>query len=74
MEDGRDAGRIRPDVAADLLNLLGPLRSAEDGAAGVRVAEVRRKISERVSEGGVAEAQADVLRSRLAEVDRAAGA
>jgi serine/threonine-protein kinase len=74
VEDGRDAGRIRPDVATDLLNLLGPLRTAEVGEVGDRVAAVRQKIQDRVVEGTVAEAQADVLRSRLAEVDRAAGA
>jgi serine/threonine-protein kinase len=72
VEDGRDAGRIRPDVATDLLNLLRPLDTAETAEVGDRVDEVRRKIRARVSEGSVKRAQADVLRDRLADVERAA--
>ena len=72
VEDGRDAGRIRPDVATDLLNLLRPLDTAAATEVDDRVDEVRRKIRARVSEGSVKRAQADVLQDRLAEVSRAA--
>jgi len=74
VEDGLADGWIREDVATDLLNLIRPLRTAESSEVGDRVAEVRRKVRDRVSEGSVAEAQGDELEARLAEVDRAAGA
>jgi serine/threonine protein kinase len=74
VEDGVAGGRIREDVATDLLNLIRPLRTAESTEVGDRVAEVRRKVRDRVSEGSVAEAQGDMLQARLADVDRAAGA
>jgi eukaryotic-like serine/threonine-protein kinase len=74
VEDGLADGWIREDVATDLLNLIRPLRTAESSEVGDRVAEVRRKVRDRVSEGSVAEAQGDELEARLADVDRAAGA
>jgi serine/threonine-protein kinase len=74
VENGVAGGHIREDVATDLLNLIRPLRTAESTEVGDRVAEVRRKVRDRVSEGSVAEAQGDELEARLADVDRAAGA
>jgi serine/threonine-protein kinase len=74
VEDGRADGLIREDVAIDLLNLIRPLRTAESTEVGDRVAEVRRKVRDRVSEGSVKQEQGDELEARLADVDRAAGA
>ena len=73
VEAGQAVGQIRPDVATDLLNLLGPLGGADPGDIDRLVDELRRKIDERVSEGSVAQARAAVLRSRLSDL-RAAGA
>ena len=75
VEDGAAGGDIRSDVATDFLNLLRPLTSADAGAddVGRRVDALRRKIDDRAGEGTVAPAQVALLRSRLADLDRAAG-
>jgi hypothetical protein len=72
VEAGQAVGQIRPDVATDLLNLLGPLGGAEPAEVGRLVDELRRKIDDRVDEGAVARSRAAVLRSRLSDLDRAA--
>jgi hypothetical protein len=73
VEAGQAVGQIRPDVATDLLNLLGPLGGAEPAEVGRLVDDLRRKIEDRVDEGTVARSRAAVLRSRLSDLDRAAG-
>jgi serine/threonine-protein kinase len=73
VESGQAAGQIRPDVATDLLNLLGPLGGADAQDIDRLVDELRRKIDERIDEGSVAAAQAAVLQSRLSDLDMAAG-
>ncbi|MET8154455.1 serine/threonine-protein kinase [Actinoplanes sp. NPDC049668] len=69
---GRELGEIRPDVAQDLINLLGPLGRAKAADVLQRAKELQRKVLERVEEGSVDDARADVLRSRLADLERAA--
>ncbi len=66
-------GQIRKDVAQDLLNLLGPLSTAQGSDVPGQIDALRRKIQTRVGEGGVTPARATVLQSRLADLDRAAG-
>ncbi|MCM4082025.1 serine/threonine-protein kinase [Paractinoplanes hotanensis] len=64
---------IRSDVALDLLNLLRPLANGDGDNVGGQVDALRRKINDRAGEGSVSPAQATLLRSRLADVNRAAG-
>jgi hypothetical protein len=73
VEAGRAQGQIRPDVAVDMLNLLGPLGEADTREAEHRVTELRRKLRDRVDEGSVDAARAEVLRDRLADLDQAVG-
>ena len=71
VQAGQAGGQIRPDVATDLLNLIRPLTGADPVDVDRRVDELRRKIDQRVSEGGLDAARAAVLRSRLADLGRA---
>jgi serine/threonine-protein kinase len=73
IEDGAAGGDIRSDVATDFLNLLQPLTDADRADLGTRVDALRRKINDRAGEGSVSPAQVALLRSRLADLDRAAG-
>jgi serine/threonine-protein kinase len=73
LEAGREQGQIRPDVAVDLANLLRPLDGADADTAGDQVAELRRKLDDRVQEGSVDAARADLLRRRLADLEQALG-
>ncbi|MEU4222585.1 hypothetical protein AB0F10_45510, partial [Actinoplanes sp. NPDC026623] len=69
---GRELGQIRPDVAQDLINLLGPLGRAKDADVRQRVEELQRKVLERVEEGSIDGARAGLLQARLADLARAA--
>jgi serine/threonine-protein kinase len=69
---GRELDQIRPDVAQDLINLLGPLGGATDADVRQRVEELQRKVLERVEEGSIDGARADLLQARLADLARAA--
>jgi len=71
IETGQEREQIRPDVAVDLLNLLGTLSQANSGNAEQQVTELRRKLRERVSEGSVDAARAEIVRNRLADLDQA---
>jgi len=71
VEAGQAEGQIRPDVAVDLLNLLRPLDRADPGEADHQVAELRRKLRDRVGEGSVDGARAEILLSRLADLHAA---
>jgi hypothetical protein len=73
VKGGAASGKIRPDVAKDLLNLLQPLSNAQGSDLTGQVQALRKKVRTRVGEGGVTEAQAAVLQSRLEDLDRAAG-
>lgn len=73
VEGGEVSGQIRQDVAQDLLNLLGPLSNAQGSDLTGQVQALREKIQTRVGEGGVSQARAVVLQSRLEDLDRAAG-
>jgi hypothetical protein len=71
IEDARDQRTIRPDVAVDLLNLLRTLDGADASDADRQVAELRRKLDDRVQEKSVDTATARIVRSRLADLERA---
>jgi hypothetical protein len=71
IEDGRDQRKIRPDVAVDLLNLLRTLGGADASDADRQVTELRRKLDDRVQENSVDATTARVVRSRLADLERA---
>jgi hypothetical protein len=71
IETGQERDQIRADVAVDLLNLLGTLSQANSGNAEQQVTELRRKLRERVSEGSVDAARAEIVRNRLADLDQA---
>jgi eukaryotic-like serine/threonine-protein kinase len=73
VKGGEASGQIRGDVADDLLNLLKPLSNAQGSDLTGQVQALREKIRTRVGEGGVSEARAAVLQSRLEDLDRAAG-
>ncbi|MFG1606505.1 serine/threonine-protein kinase [Actinoplanes sp. NPDC049265] len=68
VEEGRSTGRIRDDVAVDLLNLLQQLDNAPAAEVPGRVDALRQKVRQRIGEGGLDAAQADVLQARLDEV------
>ena len=65
---GQVAGEIRDDVAVDLINLLRQLDATPPQDVSRRVAELRRKISDRVGEGGLTRTYADELHNRLDRV------
>jgi serine/threonine-protein kinase len=71
IEAGRAKGQIRPDVAVDLLNLLGPLDRARTREAENQVTELRRKLRDRAGEGSVDAGRAEILQNRLADLDQA---
>ena len=73
MEAGQASGDIRPDVAADLINLIRPLGRADPEDVDNRVEDLRRKIRDRVDEGSLAEDRAAILQARLADLGGAAG-
>ena len=68
VEAGQEAGEIRDDVAVDLINLLRQLDTTPAQDVNRRVAELRRKISDRVGEGGLTRTYADELHDRLDRV------
>jgi eukaryotic-like serine/threonine-protein kinase len=71
VEEGRSSGRIREDVAVDLLNLLQQLGNAPPAEVSGRVDALQQKVRQRIGEGGLDAGQADVLQARLSEVKRA---
>ncbi|MBM2621333.1 serine/threonine protein kinase [Actinoplanes sp. LDG1-06] len=64
---------IRSDVQTDLLNLLQPLNNPDADNIDSRIDALRRKVNDRAGEGSLSSSQASQLRSRLADLDRAAG-
>jgi serine/threonine-protein kinase len=73
VEDGAADGEIRDDVALDLLNLIRPLALTEGRDVATQVALLRLKITQRLGEGGLQPARAELLRARLTDLDQAAG-
>jgi serine/threonine-protein kinase len=73
VEDGAADGEIRDDVALDLLNLIRPLALTDGRDVATQVALLRLKITQRLGEGGLQPARAEVLRARLTDLDQAAG-
>ncbi|BFU44081.1 serine/threonine-protein kinase [Krasilnikovia sp. MM14-A1004] len=74
VRDGRAAGEIRPDVATDLANLLRPLAGAAAADVADRVGDLRRKVTQRATEGSIDAGRADILQNRLTDLARAARA
>ena len=68
---GQAAGRIRPDVAVDLINLLRQLDDAPPEDISRRVAELQQKIRDRINEGALDRTYADELHTRLDGLARA---
>jgi serine/threonine protein kinase len=64
VEQGKQSGEIRPDVALDFQNLL---RLIDPGADDVtdQVDELLGKVRQRLNEGGLSATQAGLLRQRL---------
>lgn len=74
VEDGRDNGSIRGDVATDFLNLIRNLGRADGKDVDRQIAQLRQKIAQRSDEtDALSPAQAAVLRARVTDLDRAAG-
>jgi eukaryotic-like serine/threonine-protein kinase len=71
VQAGRAAGEIRDDVAVDLINLLRHLDDAPPKDVSRRVAELQRKIRDRIAEGGLTKTYADELQSRLDRITQA---
>jgi eukaryotic-like serine/threonine-protein kinase len=69
VDEGLAASEVRADVAVDLDNLITNLQSEIAAGAAVdvnqRVEELRKKIVQRVREGGLAQNRADVLTRTL---------
>ena len=69
VERGGSDGQIRPDVATDMLNLIGPVRTSliagqPAGVAGL-VATLRTKLATRLAEGAITPAAASAIRADL---------
>jgi hypothetical protein len=73
VENAAESGKIRGDVATDLLNLIRPLLGSDAKDVDGPVSQLRQQISGRVREGSLSSAQAAILRARLTDLDRAAG-
>jgi serine/threonine-protein kinase len=71
VQAGQATGQIRDDVAVDLINLLHQLDTAAPDDVSRQVAELQRKIRDRISEGGLTRTYADELHNRLDRVARA---
>jgi serine/threonine-protein kinase len=74
VEAGQAAGRIRDDVAVDLLNLVRQLEQVDRAEIPARVDQLRQKVRIRVTEEGIDRDQAAALQTRLDELGRASGA
>ncbi|MEU4695366.1 serine/threonine-protein kinase [Actinoplanes sp. NPDC023714] len=68
VEQGEEAGEIRPDVALDFLNLLGQLDGGSDVQVDDQVDLLSRKVRQRLGEGGLTESQAARLQDRLTDL------
>ncbi|WP_146164141.1 serine/threonine-protein kinase [Pseudosporangium ferrugineum] len=73
VEDGRATGEIRSDVATDLLNVARTLDGPDAAGVEARLTDLATKVEARAGEGSVERERAAVLRSRLDDLDRAAG-
>ncbi|MFB9336150.1 protein kinase domain-containing protein, partial [Actinoplanes octamycinicus] len=71
VERGERAGDIRPDVAQDFRNILGQLATQDDPDIQGQVSLLRKKVRQRLGEGGLTAGQAAVLQDRLTDLGRA---
>jgi serine/threonine-protein kinase len=74
VQTGADSGEIRPDIATDLLNFVNPLADANTANIDAQLTALRGKIDDRAGEGALNATQAGIIRARVADVERAAGA
>ncbi|WP_089294272.1 serine/threonine-protein kinase [Actinoplanes regularis] len=71
IDQGERAGDLRPDVAQDFRNLLGQLSIQDNPDIRGQVDLLRKKIRQRLSEGGITADRAAVLQGRLDDLARA---
>ncbi len=71
IEKGEESGDIRPDVAQDFRNILGQLAVQDDPDIRRQVELLRKKVRQRLSEGGLTAGQATILQNRLTDLGRA---
>ncbi|BCY12600.1 serine/threonine-protein kinase [Actinoplanes sp. L3-i22] len=71
VEKGEKSGKIRSDVAQDFRNILGQLATADDPDVQGGVEQLRKKVRQRLSEGGLTADQATILQSRLTDLSKA---
>ncbi|MFC3987432.1 serine/threonine-protein kinase [Actinoplanes siamensis] len=71
VERGESSGGIRPDVAQDFRNLLGQLAVQDNPDIRRQVDLLRRKVRQRLGEGGLTADQAALLQDRLSDLGRA---
>ncbi|MEU4557867.1 serine/threonine-protein kinase [Actinoplanes sp. NPDC023936] len=72
VQEGEQAGEIRPDVALDFLNLIGQLDGVSEVDVDDRADLLSRKVRQRLREGGLTSDQAAVLQERLTDLKGAA--
>ncbi|WP_430784253.1 serine/threonine-protein kinase [Actinoplanes sp. G11-F43] len=68
VERGERDGEIRADVALDFDNLLRLIDPESDADLTEQVDQLRRKVRQRLNEGGLTENQAAILQERLADL------
>ncbi|GAA2708846.1 serine/threonine-protein kinase [Actinoplanes palleronii] len=71
VEKGEQSGDIRPDVAQDFRNILGQLAVSDDPDVPGEVDLLRKKVRQRLGEGGLTAGQAAVLQERLTDLGQA---
>ncbi|GAA1634269.1 serine/threonine-protein kinase [Actinoplanes couchii] len=68
VDRGEEQGEIRQDVALDFRNLLRLIDPESDADLGDQVDQLRRKVRQRLNEGGLTENQAAILQERIADL------
>ncbi|ATO84649.1 putative serine/threonine protein kinase [Actinoplanes sp. SE50] len=71
VDRGERTGEIRGDVAQDFRNLLGQLATQDNPDIRGQVDLLRKKVRQRLGEGGLSAGQAALLQDRLADLGRA---
>lgn len=68
VDRGEDQGEIRQDVALDFRNLLRLIDPESSDDLTDQVDQLRRKVRQRLNEGGLTENQAAILQERIADL------
>ncbi|WP_436529890.1 protein kinase domain-containing protein [Actinoplanes sp. HUAS TT8] len=71
IDKGARSGEIRSDVATDFRNILGQLATQDNPDIRRQVDLLRKKVRQRLSEGGLTAGQATILQNRLTDLSRA---